>query len=198
MASAYLLLHPVRLRIVKAFLGDRALTTAQLAAEMSDVPVGSLYRHVSQLAKAGVLQVVAERRIRGAVERTYTLRLAAAQLQPHDMTAMSRDDHTHAFMVFIAGLLADFDRYIASEAFDPVGDLATYRVAGMWLSDAEYADFLRDLISIAVPRLANAPAKNRRRRIFYQVLLPAPEQSSKARSPSKAKKSAPKRGGTVP
>ena len=186
MASADLLLHPVRLRIVKAFLGDRALTTAQLAAEMSDVPVGSLYRHVSQLTKAGVLQVVAERRIRGAVERTYTLRLAAAQLQPQEVAAMNRDDHTHAFMVFIAGLLGDFDRYIASEAFDPIRDGAAYRVAGMWLSDSEYTEFLRDLTSIAMPRLANAPTKNRRRRIFYQILFPALEPASKARQASKA------------
>ncbi len=44
MASADLLLHPVRLRIVKAFLGDRALTTTQLAAELDDVPAGSIYR----------------------------------------------------------------------------------------------------------------------------------------------------------
>ncbi|HYT79398.1 MAG TPA: helix-turn-helix domain-containing protein, partial [Actinomycetota bacterium] len=74
MARADLLLHPVRLRILKAFLGDRALTTSQLAAELDDVPAGSLYRHVALLTKAGILQVVAERRIRGAVERTYTLR----------------------------------------------------------------------------------------------------------------------------
>src|ERR1700689_4133268 len=77
MASADLLLHPVRLRIVKAFLGDRALTTAQLAAELDDVPAGSLYRHIALLTKAGVLQVVAERRVRGAVERTYAMRLLA-------------------------------------------------------------------------------------------------------------------------
>jgi hypothetical protein len=54
--------------IVQAFLGDRALTTAQLVAELGDVPAGSLYRHVALLTKAGVLQVVAERRIRGAVD----------------------------------------------------------------------------------------------------------------------------------
>ena len=41
MATADLLLHPVRLRIVKAFLNDRALTTSQLAAEIDDVPAGS-------------------------------------------------------------------------------------------------------------------------------------------------------------
>src|SRR6516164_8960498 len=114
-ASADLLLHPVRLRIVKAFLGDRALTTSQLAAELDDVPAGSLYRHVALLTRAGILQVVAERRIRGAVERTYTMRWIAARIQPGEARAMTLDEHVQAFMAFIAGLLNDMDRYIATE-----------------------------------------------------------------------------------
>src|ERR1039457_2860534 len=93
MATADLLLHPVRLRIVKAFLGDRALTTAQLAAELDDVPAGSLYRHIAILTRAGVLQVVAERRIRGAVERTYTLRLLAARIGPGEAGATRPPEH---------------------------------------------------------------------------------------------------------
>jgi len=173
-ASADLLLHPVRLRIVKAFLGDRALTTAEVASELSDVPVGSLYRHVALLTGAGVLQVVAERRVRGAVERTYSLRQVAAQIQQAEATAMTKDEHAHAFMAFVAGMLADFDRYLASPGFDPVRDDVSYRVAAMWLDDAEYADFLRDLVTIAQPRLANAPGTARRRRMLFSVLMPAP------------------------
>jgi len=175
-ASADLLLHPVRLRIVKAFLGDRALTTSQLGSELDDVPAGSLYRHVGLLTKAGVLQVVAERRVRGAVERTYMLRLVAAHVRSDEVAAMALDEHAQAFMAYVAGLLSDFDRYLASDHPDPGRDGAGYSVAAMWLTDAEFTDFLRDLGSIAEPRLANTPAKGRRRRMLYTVVLPAPEQ----------------------
>ena len=175
MASADLLLHPVRLRIVKAFLGDRALTTSALAAELSDVPPGSLYRHIAMLTRAGVLQVVAERRVRGAVERTYTMRLAAAAIQPDEVKAMTLDEHAHAFTVYIAGLMADFERYIASAPADPAGDGAGYRVAAMWLTDDEYADLAREVGAAFQGRLANAPGKGRRRRMVYTVALPAPE-----------------------
>jgi hypothetical protein len=175
-ASADLLLHPVRLRIVKTFLGDRALTTSQLAAELDDVPAGSLYRHVALLTKAGVLQVVAERRIRGAVERTYTLRLLAARIQPDEAQAMTSDEHAQAFMTYVAGLLADFDRYLAAGPPDPVRDGADYRVGALWLTDAEFAEFLRDLRVVFQPRLAKAPGKGRRRRLVYSVYLPDPRQ----------------------
>jgi DNA-binding transcriptional ArsR family regulator len=174
-ASADLLLHPVRLRIIKAFLGDRALTTSQLAAELDDVPPGSLYRHVALLTKAGVLQVVAERRIRGAVERTYTMRLIAAQIQPDEAKAMTPSEHAHAFMAYIAGMLADVDRYLATAPPDPARE-AGYRVGAIWLTDAEFADLLHDLRAVFQPRLANPPGKRRRRRIFYTVYLPAPKQ----------------------
>jgi hypothetical protein len=176
MASADLLLHPVRLRIVKAFLGDRALTTSQLAAELDDVPAGSLYRHVALLTKAGVLQVVAERRVRGAVERTYTLRLFAAQIQPGEAAAMTAEEHRQAFMAYVAGMLADADRYLAAGPIDPVRDGASYRMAAMWLTDAEFAEFARDLVAVFQPRLANPPGKGRRRRMVYNVILPAPNQ----------------------
>ena len=188
MASADLLLHPVRLRIVKAFLGDRALTTSQLAGELDDVPAGSLYRHVARLTEAGVLQVVAERRVRGAIERTYTLRLFAAQIQPDEAAAMTLDEHAQAFMAYVAGLLADFDRYLASSPSDPVQDGADYRMAALWLTDAELTDLRRDLVRVFQPRLANAPGEGRRRRMIYNVFLPAPEQGSGGQGAQRAEK----------
>ena len=180
MASVELLLHPVRLRIVQAFLGERALTTSQLAAELPDVPQAGLYRHVALLAKAGVLHVVAERRVRGAVERSYSLRLPAAQLGSAELAAMGPSEHSQAFMAFVAGLLADFDRYLAFGTPDLVRDGVGYRMLAMWLSDAEFLEFARELSAVIQPKLANAPAADRRRRILSTVILPGSETANTA------------------
>jgi hypothetical protein len=177
MTSADLLLHPVRLRIVQAFLGDRALTTTQLKSELPDVPAGSLYRHVARLVDAGVLAVVSERRVRGAVERTYVLRTAAARIGWDEVAKMTADDHRQAFLAFVAGLIGDADRYLARENIDPLRDGASYNVAGMWLDEPEFMEFLRELVTIVQPRLANAPSPGRTRRIFATVLLPGSEAS---------------------
>src|ERR1700677_1213432 len=184
MTSADLLLHPVRLRIVKEFLGDRALTTRQLAAELPDVSAASVYRHVARLAEAGVLNVVSERRVRGITERTYTLRIYAAQMQPGEVAEMSPGEHASAFLAYVAGLLGDFDRYLATASDDPRRDGAGYRVAGLWLTDADLADYLRGLVAITQPRLANAPGQGRRRRMLYTVMLPAPENPTAPEDPS--------------
>lgn len=172
MTSADLLLHPVRLRIVQAFLGDRALTTSQLRDELPDVPPASLYRHVALLVDAGVLSVVAERRVRGAVERTYVLRVAAASVNLDEVDRMSREDHRQAFMAFVAGLLGDFDRYLSRDEIDLLRDGVGFRMAGVWLDDAELTEFLRELTRVVQPRLANGPRPGRTRRILGSVLLP--------------------------
>lgn len=173
MTSADLLLHPVRLRIVQAFLGERALTTSELRDELRDVPAASLYRHVARLVAGGVLSVVAERRVRGALERTYVLRLAAARINADEVRTMTPDEHRQAFLAFVAGLIGDADRYLARGDIDPLRDGASYNLAGMWLDDAELADFARDLYAAVQPRLANAPRAGRTRRILATVLLPA-------------------------
>jgi hypothetical protein len=178
MATADLLLHPVRLRIVQAFLGDRALTTSALAAELADVPAASLYRHVARLVDAGVLAVVAERRVRGALERTYVLRLTAATIGLDEIAAMSPEELRHTFMAFVAGLLGDFDRYLARGDIDVLRDGVTYRMAGLWLDDAEYAALVRALIQVLQPAVANPRKPGRKRRILGYVLLPGGEASS--------------------
>jgi helix-turn-helix protein len=172
-ATADLLLHPVRLRIVQAFLGERALTTGQLREELPDVPAGSLYRHVARLVDGGVLGVVSERRVRGAVERTYVLRASRARIGVRELAAMSREEHRQAFLAFLAGLIGDFDRYLAREEIDPLRDGATYNLAGLWLDDAELAELARELTIVLQPRMANEPREGRSRRILATVLLPA-------------------------
>jgi hypothetical protein len=171
--SADLLLHPVRLRILQAFLGDRALTTSQLSAELADVPPASLYRHVARLVDGGVLQVVAERRVRGAVERTYVLRLAAARVRLDDIDKMTTEDIRQMFMAFTAGLLADFDRYLDRGGADLVRDRVSFGIEALWLDDSEHMDLLLDLYRVLDSRRANGPAKGRRRRLLASALLPA-------------------------
>jgi len=178
MSTADLLLHPIRLRIVQEFLGDRALTTSDLRAELPDVPLASLYRQVARLVDAGVLAVVAERRVRGAVERTYVLRLSAASIRLDEVDAMSPEEHRQAFMAFMAGLLGDFDRYLSRGDIDLLRDGVGYRMHGLWLDDAEFADLVRDLTRAVQSRAANPPRAGRKRRILGTVMLPgerAPE-----------------------
>lgn len=178
MSSANLLLHPLRLRIVQAFLGDRQLTTGELLAEMDGVPAATLYRQVATLAKAGVLVVVGERPVRGTVERTYALSVQDAQVSDEDLREMSPEDHRRAFMTFLAGLLADVDRYVDTGDVDLERDGAGYRSVGLWLTTEELAELVAEIGAVVRARVANQPTQDRTRRILSTVLIPVPPEKS--------------------
>ena len=40
--------------------------------------------------------------------------MAAAHIQPGEAAAMTPEEHSRAVMAYVAGLLADFDRYLAA------------------------------------------------------------------------------------
>src|SRR4051812_8672779 len=107
-----LIAHPVRLRIVHALSGGRTLTTRELCARMPDVAKASAYRHVGLLADAGILEVEAEQRIRGAVERRYRLRRERAVIDAKTAASLSPEQHRRGFAAAMASLIGEFNAYL--------------------------------------------------------------------------------------
>ncbi len=169
---ADVVLHPVRMRIVQAFLGDRELTTSDLRAEIPDVASATLYRQVAALAQGGVLDVADEKRVRGAVERTYRLRTGAAYVDADEARQMTVEEHRQVFLTFVVGLLADFDRYLDRGDVDMARDLVGFSKSAMYLTDEEMSDVVDELRAVLNPRIALPPAPGRTRRLLATILLP--------------------------
>jgi hypothetical protein len=171
-STADLLLHPVRLRIVQAFLPDRELTTGQLRDELPDVPGASLYRHVATLVDGEMLEVVTERKVRGTFERTYRLNLANLRVTGEQAAAMDTDAHRRAFMTFVASLLGDLDRYLAREEIDFARDGVGYTQVVLNLSDAEVDELAAELREVLNRRVALPPGPGRARRLLSTIVMP--------------------------
>ena len=75
---------------------------------------------------------------------------------------------------------------------DPTRDGADYQVGALWLTDAEFAELLRDISIVFRPRLANPPGEGRRRRMVYTVFLPAPAEPA-GELPQQKKRQRPRR-----
>lgn len=170
--AADVLLHPVRLRIVQAVAG-RSLTAAAIAERLGDVPPATLYRHINALATAGVLAIAEERPVRGATERVYVLAAGGGNLAPADLATATREDHLRYFTVFVAGLLADFGRYLDTGEADFLADGVGYRQVPLELSDQELAELAGRIGAALAPVLHNEPGPDRRRRMLTTVLMPA-------------------------
>jgi len=167
-----LLAHPVRLRIVHALSGGRSLTTSQLGEVLTDVPKTTVYRHVSQLADGGLLEIDGERKIRGVVERSYRLRRERAVVDAETAASVTPPEHRRIFAAAMAALMAEFASYLDRPGADPATDMVGYRQHTLWLTPAELEALIEAMRMAILPRLANEPTPQRARYLLSPILFP--------------------------
>ena len=179
---AELALHPVRIRLLRAVAGAR-LTTHDLVALLPDIPHATLYRHLSTLVKGGLIEVVDQRRVRGAIERVYALPAHGAMLDAAALATATAEDHARYFTAFVSSLLSEFSRYLAREQIDFAADGAGYQQVMLHLTDAELAKFATDLNQVVGPLLANEPGNGRVPRLLATILLPVDRPAATEATP---------------
>lgn len=172
MSAGELVLHPVRLRIVHAVFDGAEFTTGELLERLPDIARPTVYRQVALLADGGVLEVVGEDKVRGALERRYRLRHHQAVVDDETAAGMSADDHQRAFGAAVAVLLAEFGTYLAQPGARPHADQVSYRQFPLWLDDAEKTRLVEDLVAVIAPRLRQQPTAGRRRHLLSTVFFP--------------------------
>ncbi len=172
MATADLLLHPVRLRIIQAMLGRDALTTRELGEQLPEIAPATLYRHVGALIDADVLTVVAERKVRGTTERTLRVREERTSVEADD-PALDADALRGGFLAYLASLAAAFDGYIDGERGTLAEDLVGFRQVAVHATDDEWRTALEGIRAAVTPLLGRAdPPASARRRLLATVSLP--------------------------
>ncbi|RYG22821.1 ArsR family transcriptional regulator [bacterium] len=160
-----LIVHPVRSRIVVAVSG-RSLTTREIAKVLPDVPVPTLYRHIRVLDEAGILQCTDERKVRGTVERSYTLAVGGGEL---DHTAVpAPEDHLKALANFATVVTQAYRSYIVLGGIEP----PQAGMRAMYLSNEEHAALLQGLRDLLAAHDGNRPGEGRQRRLISLVDLP--------------------------
>src|SRR5450756_1124442 len=172
MKRADLVLHPVRLRIILAFARGRRLTPQQVAAVLPDVPQATLYRQIDRLYRGGALAVAAERRVRGAVERTYVLAEGGASVSPKDRAKSSKDDRLGYVTACAAGLIAQFEQYLERSDIDLLKDGVGYRQVVLNLTDEELMEMAGALNAALGRFLAYESRPGRKRRMLATVVFP--------------------------
>lgn len=168
---AELALHPVRIRILAAIAGARR-TASDLASLLPDVPQATLYRQISTLAKAGLLDVAEERKVGGATERVYALAKDGLTPTPEALAAASPEEHARYFTAFVSTLLSEFSRYLTRKHIDLVADGVGYQQLVLHLDEEEFVRFAQGFAQVVQPLLANEPGGNRTPRLLATILLP--------------------------
>ncbi|WP_308466447.1 helix-turn-helix domain-containing protein [Rathayibacter soli] len=167
------LLHPVRLRVIHALSASDELAITELCERMPEISKSTVYRHVAVLLDAGLLEVGGERRVRGAIERSYRLRRDRPTLDSDDASAMTLDEYRRSFAAAVMTLLAEFNSYLDRAGANPTADSVSYRQSTIWATPEELTALRQQLITLLAPTLANQPTSGRRPYLLSPILFPS-------------------------
>lgn len=156
---------------MQALVGN-PMTPLRLKEQLGDVAQATLYRHVTQLADAGLLEVVQERPVRGGLERTYGVVASAVSLSAEELETATADDHFRYFATFVGTLLADFATYLEAGDHNLAADRVGYRQVPLWLTDSEFDAMVAKMSGAVREHLGNEPAPGRRRRLLSTIVMP--------------------------
>jgi len=165
------LLDPTRIRIMQTLLlGAReTITAGELCSLLGDVPRTTLYRHINVLIEANVLHVVAERKVRGSVERTLALNASELEKLKHV------EDVPGQVFRFLMLIYAKFERYFSKKPCKGRASLTDPMSCKSWvlmLNDQELADFSTELRGLFEKCHLEDTVDGRRPRDFSIILAP--------------------------
>ena len=158
-------MNSTRQRIMQVIMTKSEATSAEIGAELPDIPRASLYRHIKVLLDAEIIVAVKEVLKRGSVEKTY----AIASHAPYEDT---NEEYNKMIQSALMGLQGEFCRYFNQEKADPHKDLLTVGSASLVMSDEEMMDFLEAYGKLIQKYIKNKPADDRKVRKITMVVSP--------------------------
>jgi predicted ArsR family transcriptional regulator len=169
-----IVMNPARQRILQYLIIHGQGSTGEMQQELTDVPPASLYRHVKLLLGGGLIEVMKEERIRGAVEKTYRLK----QSQENEMR---NQDIGTIFQTGLVSLMTAFQKYFAGKDHDPVKDMLAFSTSTLMMTDEEFLEFLTKLNKVFGEVITNKPKEGRKPRRLTLISSPN-EEDAKTRS----------------
>lgn len=158
-------MNSTRQRIIQVIMIKKEATSAEIGAELPDIPRASLYRHIKVLLDAEVIVVVKEELKRGSTEKTY----AIATQNPYED---SKEEYNRLIQSALLGLQGEFHRYFNGENPDPQRDLLTVGSASLMMNDAEMMEFITAYGQLIQKYMQNKPMEGRKLRKVTLVSSP--------------------------
>ena len=171
-----ILFNPIRMRIMQTLVlnGRESITANEICTLLSDIPRTTLYRHINVLIEADLLHIVAERKIRGSVERTLSLNVGELK-----KLSEIEDGPAQAFR-FLMMTYAKFETYFKDKprkSFASAEGTLFLRNAVMMLNDEEFQSFLADMQAVFEAYIFEGPSEGRKLRDISIISAP-PEPST--------------------
>lgn len=165
-----IIMNPARQRIIQFLLINQKGTVSEIAAELSDIPRVSIYRHIKVLLEASLIEVVEEKAIRGTIEKTYSLIASPFGDMP------TNDDISLLIQNTLLSIAGNFSQYFKNTNADPQKDMLSVSSSTLMLSDEEFAQFFKEIGEIYNKVINNKPDGKRKPRAITIISAPTTKE----------------------
>jgi DNA-binding PadR family transcriptional regulator len=169
------MVHPIRMKIIQEVIKRKTATVKDIADSLSDVPPASLYRQINKLVSDNVLEISAENKVRGTLEKVYRIKFNPYEELNRLTEEPNPEQILNLFYNFSMTLLADFQSYISKENVNPEKDGVGFRSYPLYLTDGELAEMLAEMREPIIKRIENKPSPERKLRKLSTVITPIDE-----------------------
>ena len=139
-----IMLNSTRMRIVQTLVSRENMTANEICQVINDVPRTTLYRHINILIEANILTIVAERKIRGSMERTLALNINELSATPN------LENIPKQAFGFLMRIYAKFEHYFCKDDSVPANNKIFFNNTVMMMDDCEFDQFLSELQRLLV------------------------------------------------
>ncbi len=104
------LTNPVKCKLLLEIYSSGHSTAKQLADIYNDIPQATLYRYLKRMTDDGILKIVEETPIRGAVEKTYSL---AIDINSQAGEMLDKNSGIQAYMQMFMQYILGFMKHLS-------------------------------------------------------------------------------------
>lgn len=144
--KADILLHPVRMKIVRSLMTNRqsGLTPLEMTKIIQDVPQATIYRHIQKLAESGIIKVWKEEKVRAVMEKRYIVNIEDASLHPEEWENYSIDEKLNYYSYYQLALFNQYQNYLQKIEKQKTADQATLSMLDLQLNDTTFQEFQQE------------------------------------------------------
>jgi len=170
--KADILLHPVRMKIVRSLMSQRTngLTPLQMVKVIKDVPQATLYRHIKVLEEENIIQVIKEEKIRAVTEKYYVLNEENAQINPEEWNSYSPADKLNFYSYYQLLLTNMYEDYLY-QLDESKSDVSSFTIADLHLDTDEFHALQNELNEL-MKKYYHKSNTNKEKRTIGLTIIP--------------------------
>lgn len=139
-----IMLNPIRMRIIQELATNQMMTTIELCKKISDVSRTTMYRNIDILLDNNILLVVSEKKIRGSIERTFSLNIEEIT---KNNTIENASQNAFGFLM---NRYIRFHKYFSGENPNPGKERIFLNNSVSMMDDNEFDQFLLELKELII------------------------------------------------